>query len=87
MRGSHIWQSLLIGIKLLLEGMSLIVGDGQTIWIWKDQWLPQGTLHNYFEGPLLFHDEDRRVSSLRTNHSWNFDSFDFPISPQLQNLI
>ena len=58
MRGSHIWQLLSIGIKLLLEGMSWIVRDGQTILIWKDQWLPQGTLRSYIEGPLLFHDED-----------------------------
>ena len=79
-KGSHIWQSLSLGIKLLLDGISWIVGDGQTIWIWKDQWLPQGTLCSYIEDPLLFHDEDQRVSSLRTNHTWNFDSLNFPFS-------
>lgn len=46
-------------------------------------WLPA----SYIEGPILFHDEDRRASSLRTNHSWNFEAFDFPLSPQLKNLI
>ena len=67
--------------------MSWIVRDGQNIWIWKDPWLPKGTLRSYIEGPLLLHDKDRRVSSLQTNHSWTFNSLNFPLSPQLQNLI
>ena len=56
--GSHIWHTLSLSIKLLLDRMRWIVGDRQTIWIWKDQWLPQGTLRSYIEGPLHFQDED-----------------------------
>ena len=67
--------------------MSWIVGDGQTICIWKDPWLPHGSLHNYIEGPLLPHDEDCRVNSLRTNQSWSFESLNISLPPQLQNLI
>jgi len=67
--------------------MSWIVGDGQTIRIWKDPWLPHGSLRSYIEGPLIFHDEERRVSSLRTNHSWNFDEFDFPLPPSSKILF
>ena len=61
--------------------MSWIVRDGQTIRIWKDPWLPKGSLRSYIEGPPLLHDEDRRISSLRTNHSWYFDSLNLPLSP------
>ena len=43
-RGSHIWIAFRHGIKLLREGMSQIVGDGQDIRIWQDSWLPRGTL-------------------------------------------
>ena len=69
--------------------MSWIVRDGQTIRIWKDQWLPQGTLRSYIKGPIFFQDEDQRVSSLRAHHTWNFDAFNFllPPPPLLQNLI
>ena len=67
--------------------MSRIVRYGQTIWIWKDHWLPQGSIHSYIEGPFLPHDDNSRVSSLRTNHSWSFNSLNLPLSPQLQNLI
>ena len=61
--------------------MSWIVRDGQTIRIWKDQWLPQGTLRSYIEGPIFFQDGDQRVSSLRAHHTWNFDAFNFPLPP------
>ena len=74
-------------IKLLREGMTWIVGDGQTIRIWQDPWLPDGSLRSYIEGPLLPHDEDSRVHSLWTNQSWAFDLLNFPLSPHLQNLI
>ena len=80
-RGSQIWKSFSIGIKLLIEGKSWIVRDGQNIWIQKDPWLPKGTLRSYIKGPLLLHDKDRRVSSLQTNHSWTFNSLNFPLSP------
>ena len=38
-RGSHIWTAISLGAKLLRQGMSWIVGDGQTICNWKDHWL------------------------------------------------
>lgn len=86
-KGSYIWKDFFVGIQSLLKGMKWIVGDGQTIQIWKDPWLPKGTLRSYIEGPLLLHDEVRRVSSLRTNHSWNFASLNIPLPPQIEHLI
>lgn len=50
LRGSYIWRAFSIGIKLLLEGISWIVGDGHTIQFWKDPWLPKGTLRSYICG-------------------------------------
>ena len=84
---SHIWTAFRHGIKLLREGMSWIVGDDQDIRIWQDSWLPRGTLRSYIEGPLLCLAEDSRVSSLRTNHSWTFESLTFPLPPQHEQLI
>ena len=80
-RSSHIWIAFSIEAKLLLGGMSWIVEDGQIIQIWKDPWLPQGSFRSYIEGPLLPHDDNSWVSSLRTNHSWSFDSFTLPLPP------
>ena len=83
-RGSHIWTAFRHGIKLLSEGLSWIVGDGQDIRIWQDSWLPCGTLRSYIESLLQCMAEDSRVSSLRSNHSWTFDSLTFPLPPQLE---
>ena len=67
--------------------MTWIVGDGQTIRIWQDPWLLDGSLRSYIAGPLLLHDEENRVHSLWINQSWAFDLLNFPLSPHLQNLI
>ena len=67
--------------------MSWIIEDGQTIRIWQDPWLPDNSLHSYIEGPLFPCDEDCRVNSLWSNHSWAFKSLNLPFSPHLQNLI
>ena len=66
-KGSHIWITLSLGVELLLEGMRWVVGDGRTIRIWKDHWLPNGSLRTYIEGPLLPQEEDREVNSLWSN--------------------
>ena len=52
-RGSHIWTALSLGAELLLEGMRWFVEDGRTTRVWKNRWLPNGSLHDYIEGPLL----------------------------------
>ena len=67
--------------------MSWIIEDGQTIRIWQDPWLPDNSLRSYIKGPLFPCDEDRRVNSLWSNHSWAFESLNLPFSPHLQNLI
>ena len=86
-QGSHIWTAISIGANLLREGMRWYIGDGQTIWIWQDPWLPNGILCSYIEGPFLPHEDDRKVSALWTNHSWSFESLSLPLPPQLHNLI
>ena len=86
-RGFYVWRAFLLGANLLLQGMRWIIEDGQTIRIWKDPWLPQCSLRNYIEGPLLPHDEDCRVSLLLPTHLWSFDSLNLPIPYHLQSLI
>ena len=86
-QGSHIWKSFLLGLQDLREGMSWIVGNGNTIRIWTDPWLPHGSPHSYIEGPIIRHEEDRTVSSLRLSHSWNFEALHFPLSTHLKNII
>ena len=66
-RGSHIWTAITLGAELLLEGMRWIIGDGRSIRVWKDHWLPNESLRNYIEGPLPPQEDDHRVNSLWSN--------------------
>ena len=86
-RGSHIWIAISIGANLLREGMRWYIGDGQTIRIWQDPWLPNGTLRSYIEGPLLPQEDDRRVKELWSHHEWSLESLNHPLPPQIHNLI
>ena len=38
--GSYAWRSILKGREVLKEGMHWRVGDGSSIQIWSDPWLP-----------------------------------------------
>lgn len=42
-RISYTWSSIVSGIKLLREGIIWRVGNGASIDIWQDPWLPRGT--------------------------------------------
>lgn len=39
---SYSWRSILTGLELLQEGIIWRVGDGTSINIWSDPWLPRG---------------------------------------------
>jgi ribonuclease HI len=39
---SYTWRSILKGVKLLKEGLIWRIGDGNSINIWRDPWIPRG---------------------------------------------
>ena len=67
--------------------MRWYIEDGQTIQIWQDPWLPNGTLCSYIEGLLLPHEDDRRVRELWSHHEWSLESLNHPLPPQIHSLI
>ena len=67
--------------------MRWYIGDGLTIWIWQNPWLPNGTLHSYLKGPLLSHEDDRRVSELWSDHAWLFESLSLLFLPSSTTLF
>ena len=80
-RRSHIWTAISIGANLICEGMRWYIGDGQTIRIWHDPWLPNGTLRSYLEGPLLPQEDDKRVRELWSHHEWSLESLNHHLPP------
>lgn len=61
---SYTWRSILSGIDLLKKGIVWRVGDGSSINIWEDSWLPRDDLHRPYtpRGSTLV----SRVSDLLT---------------------
>ena len=43
---SYTWRSILKGVDLLKKGVIKRVGDGASINIWHDPWLPQNWSRN-----------------------------------------
>lgn len=65
---SWVWSSILQGRDFLLNYGRWIVGDGETIRIWKDNWLPgEISVHNQNN------DSDERLSSIidHVNKRWD----------------
>ena len=67
--------------------MKWILGDGQHIQVWQDNWIPGGTLQSRIVGPLLPNEEQCLVSSLRNNHAWTLDCLQVPLPKQIEQLI
>ena len=55
--------------------MKWILGDGQTIWVWEDHWIPSGSLRSRIEGPLMPNEEQR------------LEDLQFPLPTHLEQLI
>ena len=67
--------------------MQWIVGDGQTIRVWQDKWLPEGTLRSRIARSLSPSEEQHLVTSLHNNHNWTFDGLQIPLPPNIEHLI
>lgn len=74
-KGSYAWRSILKGRGVLKDGMRWLVGDGTTIQIWSDPWLPSKFLP-YVTSSVATGWEDARMCSLIK-----------PVSKALQTLF
>ncbi|KAK0583366.1 hypothetical protein LWI29_036220 [Acer saccharum] len=50
---SYIWKSLMWGKNIIVTGTRWRVGDGKTIRIYKDRWIPRPTTFRPFSPPIL----------------------------------
>ena len=68
---SFTWRSILSARDLLHKGLRKVVGNGQTVDIWEDPWVPG--LQNFRPHKEANHEElgPRTVSELLTQKNWN----------------
>ena len=86
--GSYVWRSILKGRDVLKEGLRWKVGDGTSIRIWSDPWLPSKFLP-YISSPIPSGWEDARVSSLfdSSQQVWNLATLQQLFNPRDAKLI
>ena len=72
--GSYAWKSILKGRDVLLSGARWRIGNGVTVSIWKDAWLPS-LEHPKIQSPAVDLFSKALVNSLfsPSHNTWNMD--------------
>ena len=86
--GSYAWKSNLKGRRVIQRGAKWRVGDGESIKIYGDNWLPTATLLGV-HSPLPLKFQNASISSL-INHqtrTWDLEVLSTAITPFEANLV
>ena len=85
---SYAWRSILKGREVLKEGMRWRVGNGSSISIWTDPWLPS-TFLPFISSPMVLGWEEATVTSLLDDSSlgWKQDTLNLLFSQRDKELI
>ena len=86
--GSYTWRSILKGREVLVRGARWRVGNGKSIKIWDDPWLPS-LEHPRILSPVIDGLQEATVDCLinLTPRSWDRDAFLGYFAPMETNLI
>ena len=85
---SYAWWSILKGREVLKKGMRWRVGDGSSIRIWSDPWLPS-TFMPFISSLMALGWEEATMASLLDypNQGWRHDTLNLLFSPKDKELI
>lgn len=73
---------------LFQAGFSWRLGDGITINLWNDNWLPNNNcLRKSIQGPLTYLEEQLIVSLIISNHSWFLDRISLSLPYEIIDKI
>ena len=86
--GSFAWKSILRGREIIQKGMLWRVGNGSSIQIYHDNWLPDPSLKKIISKPFHF-DNHEKVSSLidKVGHCWSQEVIDANFLPSEAAII
>lgn len=87
---SSIWSSIKSEFTNILENSNWIIGDGQLINFWNDNWLGQPLVSTLNLNPNIAQQLEAKVCDFIVNHEWNIPnhfSTLFPIIKQIPNQI
>ena len=68
--GSYAWQSILKARYLIADGARYRVGNGQTVWIYQDCWLPSDGSGKVISPPSLLSTDARVANIIDVDSGW-----------------
>lgn len=86
--GSHAWTSILHGRDVLKRGCRWRIGDGKSVGIWQDFWLPRQSTPQVLSPPLEFLSEARvEILIEESERKWNHGLIDGIFTEEEAKLI
>ena len=68
--GSNLWRGLVWGKEVIIKGSRWRVGDGESVFVATDKWIPRNRDFGLVDPPLI--PEDMRVADLKSHDGeWN----------------
>ena len=85
---SFTWRSIMFAQPLVKNGLRWRLGNGESIQIWGDKWLPKPSTF-MVSSPRLFMPHDMKVGELinKDEASWNADAIDALFVPDEVEVI
>ena len=83
---SYVWRSIVWGRELLKEGLRWRIGDGESVQVFKDPWIPRPTLFRPISrfSPTL---ENLKVSDLMSPFGWDKEKLESIFLPLDRELV
>ena len=86
--GSHAWTSILHGRDVLKRGCRWCIGDGKSVGIWQDFWLPRQSNPQVLSPPLESLSEARvEILIEEAERKWNHGLIDGIFTVEEAKLI
>ena len=83
---SYVWRSIVWGRELLKEGLRWRIGDGESVQVFKDPWIPRPTLFR----PISRSSSDTanlKVSDLMSPFGWDKEKLESILLPIDQEMV
>lgn len=85
-RSSKVWRSLVWGCEIIKKGYRWRIGDGNSVDILKDPWIPRPRTFKIFDHPFI-HDGLKVIDLKRGDGSWDIDMISCLFSEEDAQLI
>ena len=83
---SYVWRSIVWGRELLKEGLRWRIGDGESVQVFRDPWIPRPTLFRPISRSLS-NMENLKVSDLMSPFGWDKEKLESILLPIDRELV